>query len=58
MGERRAGENQPEESTPDGLGWTALEVVITLWAVGLMGYYYYVKGYPDLLAQIWRLFFA
>ena len=56
--ESRGGANHLEESTQRAKGWAALEIAITLWAVGLMGYFYYTKGYVDLLGQIWRLFFG
>ena len=42
----------------EAVGRIAAEVVVALWAVGLMGYYYYAKGYADLLRQIWRSFFG
>jgi hypothetical protein len=31
---------------------------LSLWFVGIMGYFYYTRGYLDLLQQIWRSFFG
>jgi hypothetical protein len=47
-----------EKLTPREAGWGAIEVAAVLWAVGVMGYFYYAKGYLDLIGQIWRLFFG
>ncbi len=51
-------DTQDNKRAGDESGPSALEAVVTAWAVGLMGYYYYAKGYPDLLGQIWRSFFG
>ena len=35
-----------------------MEIAATLWAIGLMGYFYYARGYLELLGQIWSLYFG
>ncbi|MBT5329981.1 MAG: hypothetical protein HOL51_28090 [Gemmatimonadetes bacterium] len=54
----REGEDQLEDSTQRAPGRAILEAVLSLWFVGLMGYFYYTRGYWDLLQQIWRSFFG
>ena len=51
-------EMELEESTRASAGRAALEIAATLWAIGLMGYFYHIWGYLDLLAKIWRLHFG
>ena len=46
------------EPTSAGLGQTALEVAAVLWAVVVMLYFYFSRGYVELLGQIGRLFFG
>ena len=48
----------PEETMSRGLGRVILEPIVTVWVIGVMAYYYYDKGYPELLVQIWRSFFG
>ena len=50
----------PEETTNrgPGTGSAVLEPIVTVWAIGVMAFYYYDKGYPELLVQIWRSFFG
>ena len=48
----------PEEKMKRGPGRAVLEPIVTVWAIGIMAYYYYDKGYPELLVQIWRSFFG
>ncbi len=55
---RKEGKIHRQSSLPKGVIYTAVEVAVSIWAVGLMGYYYYAKGYWGLLGQIWRLLFG
>ena len=48
----------PEEMINRGPGRLILESIVTVWAIGVMAFYYYDKGYPELLVQIWRSFFG
>ena len=50
--------NDPEETMNRGPGQAILELIVTVWVIGVMAYYYYDKGYPELLVQIWRSFFG
>ena len=47
-----------EETANQRLGWGILEPIVTVWVIGVMMYYYYDKGYPELFVQIWRSFFG
>jgi hypothetical protein len=51
-------ESAQEDLTPRGAVWGALEVVAALWAIGLMGYFYYSKEYLVIVRQIWGMFFG
>tara|TARA_B100000029_G_C16817906_1_gene682968 strand:+ start:74 stop:256 length:183 start_codon:yes stop_codon:yes gene_type:complete len=48
----------PEETINRGPVRAVLEPIVTVWAIGVMAFYYYDKGYPELLVQIWRSFFG
>jgi hypothetical protein len=54
----REREDQLEDSTERAVGGVVLEVVLSLWFVGLVGYFYHARGYLELLQQIWRSFFG
>jgi hypothetical protein len=38
--------------------WSVWEGIASLWAMGVMGYYYYSEGHVERVVQIWRLFFG
>jgi len=38
--------------------WSIWEGIASLWAMGVMGYYYYSEGHVERVVQIWRLFFG
>ena len=50
--------NDLEKTMNRGPVRAILEPIITVWVIGVMAYYYYDKGYLELLAQIWRSFFG
>ena len=60
MSEREAkeGVGTGEDRVEENMGWTALEVVVTVWFIGAIGYFYHEKGYLDLMANIWRFHFG
>ena len=51
-------EDELEDSTERVVGRGVLEAVLSLWFVGLVGYFYYTRGYLGLLQQIWRSLFG
>ena len=51
-------EDQLKDSTEQAVGGTVLEAVLSLWFVGIVGYFYYARGYLELLLQIWRSLFG
>jgi len=51
-------EDQLKDSTEQAVGGTVLEAVLSLWFVGIVGYFYYARGYLGLLQQIWRSLFG
>ena len=51
-------EDELEDSTERVVGRSVLEAVLSLWFVGLVGYFYYARGYLGLLQQIWRSLFG
>jgi hypothetical protein len=51
-------EDELEDSTERVVGRGVLEAVLSLWFVGLVGYFYYARGYLGLLQQIWRSLFG
>ena len=54
----RESEDELEDSTERVVGGGVLEAVLSLWFVGLVGYFYYARGYLGLLLQIWRSLFG
>ena len=54
----REREDQLEDSTEQAVGGAVLEAILSLWFLGLVGYFYYARGYLELLQQIWRSFFG
>ncbi len=49
------GDWELEDGEPLGVKTRVLEVAAFLWAVGIMGYYYYSEGHVERVAQIWSL---
>ena len=47
-----------EGAKANGVVRFVIEVVLAIWAVVLMGYFYYDKGYVDLMGQLLELAFG
>lgn len=47
-----------DNSTQCERKWSIWEAIVGLWAMGIMGYYYYSEGHVERVVQIWRLFFG
>ena len=45
---------QSEDLAREGVGRMAVEITVTVWIIGAMGYFYHNKGYFDLIDKIWR----
>mgnify|MGYP006147178025 CR=1 FL=1 len=56
---REMGKDDRLESPPQCESkWSVWEGIASLWAMGVMGYYYYSEGHVERVVQIWRLFFG
>jgi hypothetical protein len=49
---------QSEDLGGQGVGRMAIEIAVTVWGIGAMGYFYHIKGYFDLIVKIWRFHFG
>jgi hypothetical protein len=47
-----------KEPMSTGFGQTAIEVAAIVWAVVVILYFYYSRGYVELIGQIGRQFFG
>lgn len=46
-------ESSQDTGVAQGKGGRFLEALLWLWAVAGLGYFYYSRGYLDLLKQLW-----
>ncbi len=59
-GDENLQENGEQMAEPTSKGWVqmGLEIAAVLWAIALMVYFYYSKGYVELIRQIGGLIFG